>query len=686
VYSIIFKTPELAISKTHSSIYVACIRAVANAYQRNSLDVSKFPIANDENYRSHLESWGAFLPGSHVRLLGSSDKSFVVGILKLLGAGDGALGTKVINDLIRCDRERERTNGKLYPIFRSLNETPSLWSDPDNVTVQVIKWILALAFIVCDHQLHRKELIERNDDATNVDLDPLVSGQCWRNAFGDIMELDLNGLSGGPNYAHGPDPPALSENQLLSVPHRGAIGTTALSEVVMCELEELMIAIGAAKYVVLDGVLFVQGDYSLALQVGQIKGTEFQVWHVCTIEEVSMFHAAPKGFIGYIKRSRTFSSLAQRGLETEFLPNSDGDYDDFDIRSKQLVIVGALVTPACGSIVDCIPFFEPPESANGGRGEHSNLSWQKIPEHGNMDIVSVANSLTVLETAQRSPSIFVYQAATGQIVEQNLFGIVKQIVSHTETQDMDSLHLSSSATNSAPVAWYNRIISAGLYVGAPNSSAVLWATRGATLTRVFTRLKMNFRPVASDGTIGGIDLALLVETDELVRVWERPPRLPLWSEVLGSVPAVAVNRLVGPLESGPRGSLFITISGLERKAKNKLLRQADDCDLFKSSSGLLLRFFGFDEALNHAQNQMAILAASNLRWDHERIYVPAKRVGPNDSKPCKIITSTPKAITESTSSSTGRNDSSTYTPQGLGELVNGSNLRPQFLGMMLECE
>ena len=192
------------------------------------------------------------------------------------------------------------------------------------------------------------------------------------------------------------------------------------------------------------------------------------------------------------------------------------------------------------------------------------------------------------------------------------------------------------------------------------------------------------RSLVERGKIGGIDIALLAETDR-IRVWEKPQSLPHWNKVLGGMPAVAVNRLEGGPDWTARGSLFITVSGLERYAMSRLILDPGECDLFRAKTGLALRLSGFNEALLNAHSS-TMLAATKLRWDYESIYVPGVRLC--DSEPSKMIASPPIAIANlnSRSFAADQQENVSGTSKGLGELVNGLDLPAKFLGMMVECD
>lgn len=129
----------------------------------------------------------------------------------------------------------------------------------------------------------------------------------------------------------------------------------------------------------------------------------------------------------------------------------------------------------------------------GGQANRINHWDQQIAEH------SLGRSATLLEQAARS-FLFVYQVATGQVVEQNMLSLVLEAVRQEQDEVSDTTLL-----------WRERFRRPGIAVAAESCAGVVWGINNANLMRVCAALVVNPTPVVQDGRVGGIDLGILVE-------------------------------------------------------------------------------------------------------------------------------------------------------------------------------
>jgi hypothetical protein len=158
----------------------------------------------------------------------------------VLSVGDRGLGNQVINYFLQEEHEW---------IARELEERRYLATE-QHFSICVIKWLLAIA-----RHVYERQMIQSNLTESLCHLEPHVSGECWRDAFGDILEADLSqtfrALKSSPTWA--------AQQNLFS-----SFFSDSSERLVTCELEELLLAMGASSRIVIDEILLVQGECGLA--------------------------------------------------------------------------------------------------------------------------------------------------------------------------------------------------------------------------------------------------------------------------------------------------------------------------------------------------------------------------------------------------------------------------------------
>jgi hypothetical protein len=673
------------------SVYDSCIIAAATSYESGALNFSfdRSPFKG---------GWEEILHGSHVRIIMGQKFSVVLGVQKLLGLGDRELGKKVIKNLSQMHNRS--------PVFDIFGDLDLDKSHTIELVDALVMWILTVAYAVFEQQMKR---VESLGNMLNPDCDFASNSQCWRDVFGEpvVIDLEYRELGFTSDTQNRFCPRGLQTGPFATLHKSFAFADTlecrfsaaaGKGQIVTCELQELLLALGSQGFIVHNTVLLVQGTFGLAVRVGRIIDLDIPVWHVYSVDEAVVFTTDPESF--------TLAVLAvekvQLGDELyEIRPIYSLD-SMFDARSEALVVVGALVTPALCNQIDSSGPFVAAGRVKSGRSlpASSGLKWQSIsgelgislgasgqlgPQFGvrvagqgarEMEWMHkqteflLAQSITTVERAQRN-FLFVYQAATGQIVEQNLFAVVSAVV--------------GAAANG--VGFDTPNFSAGT-----TTTAEWWLQQGS-LIRVCAALIASPSPLLENGNVGGIDLSLLVSTDEKRRVWEAPLPLPGWAKVLGRYPGVAVNQLVGSSPSTERCSMFITISGLERRL-GRLVQIGDKC--FEAVSGHSVRLNGVDAnvvcvALKKAE------AANKLRWVNDKgVYCPGERFGSQEPSQMVVNDSRNREVSGNNTRINGllkwrfpwenKNTVQVHpcATVGLGQTVNGRDLQAEVIGMMVE--
>lgn len=675
------------------TVYDFCIIASGFACQDGMLESSIEQIIDEIPETVLGVTWAQYLPGSHIRIAVAPSLSVVLGIEKLLGVGDRELGSKVLNELMVSAKE---INIPVVNSVRQLFQRHETWLDADLLIEQVVRWMLATAYLVSAKQSIRTGLGNPLNKQCQLGGCGLRFGECWRDAFGELWVIELvNGFSAFKKVASEIDLTSM-KHPFFSIENYVSLNQAALEgfETVICELEDLVLSLDGTTYVEVEGCLFVQGTYGLIIQLGRVRGTSLSAWHVCTPEETIAFHFTPMEFVTAVKgmmQDETTMWLKIDPVELLCL--------DFE-NSSELVVVGALIQPTLCLNVDCNgPFVGMGEFTSGRDAilrPSYYLKWQTLSGSAQIGIsasgpqgtlalggearrtgpmmrqdeILLAQSLTTEERAMRT-SIFVYQAATGQVVEQNLYNMVRGVVAATFHQR------SSVRISEVPMLSPTQEESSLCNM----SGAMSGSLQRETLVRVCAAVISNPIPIFQDGTVGGLDLSALIETDEKVRIWEKPSKLPCWTAVLGKYPGVAVNRLDGSSPSIGRCSVFVTLAAIERRF-GRLIRNEDseECNCFSTESGITIQLKGLNSHVVRLA-QMQAQTAITMRWDDSYgIYCPGQRFG--SQRPSNMSVHTRLHWYPGLSR---RTSGTRFTNLGLGEIVNGGNISAQFLGMMMEC-
>lgn len=468
------------------------------------------------------------------------------------------------------------------------------------------------------------------------------------------------------------------------------------SNLVACELEELMLAINAVKYVVLDGVLVVEGETGLVVQIGHVHSLHMSLWHVCSMEQTCEFYNALAEFIATVKATRPES----------LIPN-DLEMESFDVRSPGLVLVGALVHPIQ---VPAIEIFEPHVisgiSLHTGKDRQAcssegwklkTIHWQAqmgMGSQGPQGSLAVggeaarshdvtwdtlqreyvlAQSPTTIETSMHS-YVFVYQMVIGQVIEQSLFSVVREAVTMIEE---------SGSVLSTAGSWYNKLMEVEYLVGRDGSQIALWLQRHKRFLRVCTALMANPEPLVKDEIVGGLDLSLLVGAHEKWRVWEKPMCVPCWAKALGRQPSVALGKLSGGSSSLVRCSVFITVSGLERRL-GLFIRESQEGAVFKTKEGFAIEFHGegLSEEIVELSREVARTFIS--RWDDESLHGPGSRIS-TSLAPSHLFVHNNNKRTLTWLPWVPKQSQTIADNISLCAIINGPELSSQCLGWMVEC-
>jgi ankyrin repeat protein len=401
-------------------------------------DPSPFPEGQvkdlSDPFTSLIPDWGECLTGAHVRITMGSDFSAILRLDKFIGCGLQALGSHYIRVVVNLERKVGRTNNP-FRLWEFLRASP-LKQESRLQMQQRLAHNMALLYWTCSHEMKRARAV-----CNGIPNRP-SGGNCWRDAFGDVLELRLDR----------PDPfrqEVLAPKQASheGIPIRDYQLREIFSTCVLSTLEDLTVALGIHSQAVLGDIIFLQGRYGTCVLIGSINQYPVALWHVCSIEEASLIASNPQQFV-----YRMGGNL--------ICENSLGDQDPYQGNYSSLeslkgtILVGALVEPAwCASIDTPVLLQAQCNGVTSGRTEvnqiprlqFESLSGQaqfsfgmqgpqgtiaigggvsrpKISEHIIAEN-SFSHSITTLERALRS-WVLVYQTHSGQFVEQNLYCVV----------------------------------------------------------------------------------------------------------------------------------------------------------------------------------------------------------------------------------------------------------------------
>ena len=198
-------------------------------------------------------------------------------------------------------------------------------------------------------------------------------------------------------------------------------------------------------------------------------------------------------------------------------------------------------------------------------------------------------------------------------------------------------------------------------------------------------------PAFLDGKIGGLDLAAIVKDDTRIWVWELPApteRLT-WVKVLGSLPAVSVQSLgtVPSITSLKRCTLLISVGRLEEEVGR--LYKIDTYRPIFQSEMVRIELQGFNEgSLREAQR--AAETAKKLRWTKsEKVITPGKRFG-GQGPSVMVHLSGIKSwdfilLLANKARDSVQTASAVCNSETLGNIANGSELRGDSVGLLIEC-
>lgn len=117
-----------------------------------------------------------------------------------------------------------------------------------------------------------------------------------------------------------------------------------------------------------------QGECGLAARVGWVlvHGTEWAMWHVCSMEQSALFHDNPKQFLQLVRDAKAAKEPLQ------FIDRAEVD---FDPRPGTLVLLGALICPGLCQTITCDGLFVS-RRGSAGREPHTTasnaLQWQSL--------------------------------------------------------------------------------------------------------------------------------------------------------------------------------------------------------------------------------------------------------------------------------------------------------------------
>jgi ankyrin repeat protein len=409
-------------------------------------DPSPFPEGQvkdlSDPFTSLIPDWGECLTGAHVRITMGSDFSAILRLDKFIGCGLQALGSHYIRVVVNLERKVGRTNNP-FRLWEFLRASP-LKQESRLQMQQRLAHNMALLYWTCSHEMKRARAV-----CNGIPNRPR-GGNCWRDAFGDVLELRLDR----------PDPfrqEVLAPKQASyeGIPMRDYQLREIFSTCVLSTLEDLTVALGIHSRAVLGDIIFLQGRYGTCVLIGSINQYPVALWHVCSIEEASLIASNPQQFVHHI-RGNLICENSLGGQDPY-----QGNYSSLE-SLKGTILVGALVEPAwCASIDTPVLLQAQCNGVTSGRTEvnqiprlqFESLSGQaqfsfgmqgpqgtiaigggvsrpRISEHIIAEN-SFSHSITTLERALRS-WVLVYQTYSGQFVEQNLYCVVSCVlqVSH----------------------------------------------------------------------------------------------------------------------------------------------------------------------------------------------------------------------------------------------------------------
>ncbi|GKU05914.1 unnamed protein product [Fusarium langsethiae] len=332
--------------EAHIQLYGTMVQAILESLE--SPDI--FEITSNPAYGSKINTWGECLFDSHVRFLLGPNLSVTLRLDRILGFGSGALGCDIIR-MVRATEDSIGSRGRYFRLQKLLHASPS--SKPEILlSLKLLAWLYALIHSVCDQEIRR---IGRFG---SVAQDLPEFGQCWKEAFGDPMLVDLRSVGTTKEIFN----LGCSLDANVGMLLQAATFTTML---------DLRLALNIDSEATLDNTKLMRGPGGVCVLVGNFPGCDLPLWHVCSIEEACMINADPPRFLKTVESMR--DHLAQTcPPNTWMMPPFSGD----------VVLVGALIQPYVRDNICCQGLFQAPKPVVAGRShlhlERAGLQWEAV--------------------------------------------------------------------------------------------------------------------------------------------------------------------------------------------------------------------------------------------------------------------------------------------------------------------
>lgn len=158
--------------------------------------------------------------------------------------GDRELGSKVLDNLMFS---AEQMNVPVVRFVRELLQRREMGPNTDFLLEEIFPWLLAIVYLMSAKQAVRASFGRLNNQYT-LDWCSLQLGECWRDAFGELWVVDLSeefnafkdiGSNIAINYPMSSIENYISQNQ----------ADIGVSEIVVCELQDLMLCLDCNTYV-----------------------------------------------------------------------------------------------------------------------------------------------------------------------------------------------------------------------------------------------------------------------------------------------------------------------------------------------------------------------------------------------------------------------------------------------------
>jgi hypothetical protein len=216
------------------------------------------------------------------------------------------------------------------------------------LSLKLLAWFYALMHSVCDREVQR--ILHLGSDIEN----PLEFGRCWREAFGDPIDVVLQstGTSGETSVKF--ESNESTENSGI-LPHVRTLTT----------IPDLRSALNIDSEAILSGTTLIRRAGGICVLVGHIPGCNLPLWHVCSIEEVCLINADPDSFLCAVQSTR--DHILRTGIPQNMVDWNVGQFPE------DAILIGALIQPDRSRTIRCHGLFQAAEPAVAGR---TNLQLQ----------------------------------------------------------------------------------------------------------------------------------------------------------------------------------------------------------------------------------------------------------------------------------------------------------------------